>query len=65
MERGLAYHKYGQGLSPRMDAIYGLSLLLVLLSALREFSPGTSVLPAPQIPTYHKFNLYGKVSPNL
>lgn len=49
----------------RMDATYGLSLLLVLLSALRRFSPGISVLPAPQIPTYHKFNLYWKVSPNL
>ena len=65
MERALASHQCGQGLSPRMDATYGLSLLLVLLSAVRGFSAGTSVLPAPQIPTYHKFNLYCKVSPNL
>ena len=65
MERALPSHQCSQGLSRRMDATYGLSLLLVLLSALGGFSPGTSVLPAPQIPTYHKFNLYGKVSPNL
>ena len=65
MERALASHQSGQGLSPRIDATYGLSLLLVLLSALRGFSLSTSVLPAPQISTYHKFNTYWKVSPNL
>jgi len=65
VERELSSHQCGQGLSPRMDATYGLSLLLVLLSAVRGFSPSTSVLPASQIPAYHKFNLYGQVSPNL
>ena len=31
------------------DAIYGLSLLMVLSFASRGFSPGTPVLPFPQI----------------
>ena len=31
------------------DAIYGLSLLMVLSFASRGFSPGTPVLPSPQI----------------
>ena len=33
---------------PRPSVICGLSLLLVLYSALRGFSPGTPVFPSPQ-----------------
>ena len=39
------------GSNPGVDAIRGLSLLLVLLSAPRGFSPGTPVFPSPQKPT--------------
>ena len=35
--------------------ICGLSLLLVLFSARRGFSPGTPVFPSPQKPTFLKF----------
>ena len=38
-------------MSPLVDAIYGLSLLLVLSFAPRGFSPGTLVFPSPQKPT--------------
>ena len=38
-------------MSPLIDAIYGLSLLLVLSFAPRGFSPGTLVFPSPQKPT--------------
>ena len=34
------------------DAIYGLSLLMVLYVASRGFPPGTPVLPSPQIQIY-------------
>ena len=33
--------------NPGVDAIYGLSLLLVLSLAPRGFSPGTPVFPSP------------------
>ena len=45
--RALAYHKCGSGSNPGVDAIYGLSLLLVLSFAPRGFSPGTPVFPSP------------------
>ena len=35
-----------------VDAICGLSLLLVLSFALRGFSPGTPVFPSPQKPAF-------------
>ena len=40
----------------RVDAICGLSLLLVLSLALRGFSPGTPVFPSPQKPTFPNSN---------
>ena len=43
--RALASHQCGPGSNPGVDAICGLSLLLVLSFATRRFSPGTPVLP--------------------
>ena len=40
MVRALASHQCGPGLNPKVDATCGLSLLLVLSFALRDFSPG-------------------------
>ena len=37
----------GPGLNPGVDAICGLSLLLVLSLAPRGFSKGTQVFPSP------------------
>ena len=45
--RALVSHPYGQGSNPSVDAIRGLSLLLVLSFAPRGFSPGTPVFPSP------------------
>ena len=39
-----------------LDVICGLSLLLVLFSAPRGFSPGTPVFPSPQKPTFLNSN---------
>ena len=39
------------GFHSRRGVIFGLSLLLVLYSAPRSFSPGTPVFPSPQKPT--------------
>ena len=39
-----------------VDAICGLSLLLVLSFAPRGFSPGTPVFPSPQKPTFPNSN---------
>ena len=44
--RALASHQCGPGSNPGVDAICGLSLLLVLSLALRGFSPGTPVFPS-------------------
>ena len=44
----LAYHQCGPGSSPGIDAICGLSLLLVLSFAPRGFSLGAPVFPSPQ-----------------
>ena len=46
--RALPSHQCGPGSIPRSDAICGLSLLLVLSLAPRDFSPGTLVFPSPQ-----------------
>jgi len=54
--RALASHQCGPGSNPCMDAICGLSLLLVLSFASRGFSPGTPVFPSPQKPTFPNFN---------
>ena len=45
--RALASHQCGPGSNPGVDAICGLSLLLVLSLAPRDFSPGTPVFPSP------------------
>ena len=45
--RALASHQCGPGSNPGVDAISGLSLLLVLSLAPRGFSPGTPVFPSP------------------
>ena len=56
MVRALASHQCGPGSNPGVDAICGLSLLLVLSFALRGFSPGTPVFPSPQKPTFPNSN---------
>ena len=45
--RALASHQCGLGSNPGLNAICGLSLLLVLSFAPRGFSPGTLVFPSP------------------
>ena len=47
--RALASHQCGPGSYSGVDAICGLSLLLVLSLAQRGFSPGTPVFPLLQI----------------
>ena len=54
--RALASHQCGPVSTLRVDAICGLSLLLVLFLAPRGFSPGTPVLPSPQKPTFPNSN---------
>ena len=54
--RALASHQCGPGSNPGVDAIYGLSLQLVLSFAPRGFSPGTPVFPSPQTPTLSNSN---------
>ena len=54
--RALASHQCGPGSNPRVDAICGLSLLLILSFAPRGFSPGTPVFPSPQKPTFPDSN---------
>ena len=56
MVRALASHQCGLGSNPSVDAICGLSLLLVLSFAPRGFSPGTPVFPSPQKPTFPNSN---------
>ena len=51
MVRALASHECGPGSTPGVDAICGLSLLMVLPFAPRGFSLGTLVFPSPQKPT--------------
>ena len=54
--RALTSHQCDPGSTPGIDAICGLSLLLVLSFALRGFSPGTPVFPSPQKPTLPNSN---------
>ena len=54
--RALASHQCGPGSNPRVDAICGLSLLLILSFAPRGFSPGTPVFLSPQKPTFPHSN---------
>ena len=54
--RALASHQCGPGSNPGVDAMCGLSLLLVLSFAPRGFSPGTPVFPSPQKPTFPNSN---------
>ena len=56
MVRALAPHQCGPGSNPGVDAISGLSLLLVPSLAPRDFSPGTLVFPSPQKPTFPNSN---------
>ena len=50
--RALASHQCGLGSNPGVDAIYRLSLMLVLSLATRGFSPGIPVFSFPQKPTF-------------
>ena len=52
----LVFHQCGPGSNPAVGAICGLSLLLVLSFAPRDFSPGTPVFPSLQKPTFPNFN---------
>ena len=52
----LASHQCGPGSNPHVDAICGLSLLLVLSFAPRGFSPGIPVFTPPQIKTFPNSN---------
>ena len=45
--RAIISHQRGPGSNPGVDAVCGLSLLLVLSLAPRGFSPGTPVFPSP------------------
>ena len=55
--RALASHQCGPGSNPGVDAICGLSLLLVLSFAPGRFSPSTPVFPSSQKPTFPNSNL--------
>ena len=48
----LKFHECGPRSNPDVDAIRGLSLLLVHFLAPRGFPPGTPVFPSPQKPTF-------------
>ena len=58
MVRALASLQCGPGSNSGIDAICGLSLLLVLSLALRGFSLGTLVFPSPQKPTLPNSKLF-------
>ena len=57
MVRALASHRYGPSLNPGVDAMCGLSLLLILSLGPRGFCPGTPVFPSPKKPTLPNSNL--------
>ena len=52
MVRALTSHQYGLGLNPGVDAICGLSLLLVLSLAQRDFSTDTPVFSSLKTNTF-------------
>ena len=57
MVRALTSHQCGPGLIPGPGIICGLSLLMVLYSALRGFYSSTPVFPSPRKPTFPNSNL--------
>ena len=57
--RALASHQFGQGTIPGHGVIGGLSLLSVLVLALRGFSPRMTVFPSSQKPTFPNSNSTG------
>ena len=63
--RALTSHQCGQGSIPGLGVICGLSLLLVLIFALRGFSAGTPVFTSPQKQTLLNSNSIWKVSPKF
>ena len=54
--RAFASHQCGPDSNLGVDALCGLSLLLVLSFARRDFSPVTPVFPSPQKPTLPNSN---------
>ena len=60
--RVIASHQCGLGSIPGLGVICGLSLLLVLILALRDFSLGSPIFPSPQKPSFLNSNLTWKVS---
>ena len=60
--RALASHRYSSGSIARLGVIYGLSFLLVIVLALRGFSPGTPVFLSPLKP-FKNSNSIRRVSP--
>ena len=64
MVRVLASHQCGPGSNPDVDAIRGLSLLLILSFALRGFSLSTPVFPSPQKPAFPNSNSTRTVRPD-
>ena len=54
--RALASHQCSRGSNPGVDAIYRLSLMLVLSLAPRGFSPGIPVFSSPQKPALPNSN---------
>ena len=52
MVRALTSHQYGPGSNPSVDAICGLSLLLVLSLVQRGFSPDTPVFSSLKTNTF-------------
>ena len=65
MVRALSFNQCGWGLIPKLDGIYGFSLL-ALYSASRGFSLGTPVFPSQQKPSFYlRSNLFDLVSFNL
>ena len=54
--RALASNQCDPGSNPGVDAMCGLSLLLVPSFALRGFPSGTPVFPSPQKPTFPNSN---------
>ena len=57
MVRALAFHQCGPGSNPFVDAICGLSLLLILsLIAPRGIPPATPVFSSAQKSTFPNFN---------
>ena len=55
MVRALTSHQCGLGSIPGIGVICGLTLLLVLVLAPRDFSSGTPVFPSPQKNNISKF----------